>query len=119
MACSVRCKYSTSMFSIHGPASTSTATAATIFGTKDSVASLICVAAWNTLTSRPTASTVNSTGADTSSSRYRPCWPRVKTWVASMLALLGEGGGERAEQEVPAVGQHEQHQLEGQGDQHR
>ena len=43
--CSVRCRYSTSVLIIHGPAKASTATAATTLGTKDSVASLICVAA--------------------------------------------------------------------------
>ena len=38
------------MLIIHGPAKASTSTAATTFGTKDSVASLICVAAWKMLT---------------------------------------------------------------------
>ena len=64
---------------IQGPAMASTSTAATILGTKDSVDSLICVAAWNTDTSTPTASTVSRMGAATISSTYRPCWPIVKT----------------------------------------
>ena len=46
----VRCRYSTNVVSIHGPAMVSTPTAARIFGTNDSVGSLICVAAWKTLT---------------------------------------------------------------------
>ena len=56
------------MLIIHGPAKASTATAATTLGTKDSVASLICVAAWKMLTTSPTTSTVSSTGAATISS---------------------------------------------------
>ena len=39
IACRVRCRYSTRVVSIHGPATASTATAAMIFGTNDSVAS--------------------------------------------------------------------------------
>ena len=56
---------STSVLSIHGPASVSTATAAIILGTKDSVASLSCVAAWKMLTTRPTPkSTAPATAVD-------------------------------------------------------
>jgi len=40
--------------------------AATTLGTKDSVASLICVAAWITLMTTPTSSTTMRMGADTS-----------------------------------------------------
>src|ERR1035438_3362802 len=109
---------STSEVSIHGPATARTATAAMILGTNDSVASWICVAAWKMLTTRPTASTVSSSGAETISSIQRLCWPRVKTCCGS-IASGHEAGSERAEEQVPAVGEHEQHQLEGQRDEHR
>src|ERR1035438_936885 len=109
---------STSEVSIHGPATARTATAAMILGTNDSVASWICVAAWKMLTTRPTASTVSSSGAETISSIQRLCWPRVKTCCGS-IASAHEARGERAEEQVPAVGEHEQHQLEGQRDEHR
>src|SRR5437868_1999622 len=116
----VRCRYSTSVVSIHGPATASTTTAATIFGTKLKVASWICVAAWKMLTTRPTARMVSSSGAATISSRYSDCCPKVKTAWESMQGVLGrEACGQRAEQQVPAVGQHEQHQLELQGHEHR
>ena len=48
----MRCRNSTSEVSIHGPAIASTATAAITFGTNDSVASWICVAAWKMLTTQ-------------------------------------------------------------------
>ena len=77
-------------------------------------------------------STVSRIGRPSAAS-VRPSWPKVKTcWEfigEPQLALeplraagrgsCGEGRGERAEQQVPAVGQHEQHQLEGQGHEHR
>src|SRR5512137_2850135 len=99
----------------------STATAPMIFGTKLSVASLIWVAAWKMLTTRPITSTVIRIGADTMSSRIMPCWPVAKTCWASMAdrASGGEARSERAEQQVPAVGEYEQHQLERQRHQHR
>ena len=42
--------FRSSVFNIQGPATASTATAATTLGTNDSVASWICVAAWKMLT---------------------------------------------------------------------
>src|SRR6185436_14033841 len=119
MLCSVRWMYSTRVVSIHGPAMASTTTAATTLGTNDSVASLICVAACSTLTTRPTTSTVISSGAATISISIRPCWPSVKTcWesIGQCGELRDERCGQRAQQQVPPVGQHEQHQLERQRD---
>jgi len=78
---------STSVVNIQGPAMVSTATAAMTLGTKLKVASLICVAAWKMLTTRPTTSTTSSTGALTSSNIIRPFWPVVRTCWASIVRL--------------------------------
>ena len=54
--------YERSWSSIHGPPMTSTATVARIFGMKVSVCSWICVTAWKTEMTRPTASAMPSSG---------------------------------------------------------
>ena len=51
------------MVSIHGPASTMVRKMAISFGTKESVISLICVAAWKTLTVRPVTRAARKSGA--------------------------------------------------------
>jgi len=57
------CVNSIRIFNIHGPVNISVAAIASSLGMKDSVISLIWVAAWNTPTSNPTASEVRSKGA--------------------------------------------------------
>ena len=71
--------YSTSVRSIHGPVSASTAAMASSFGMNDSVISLICVAAWKMPTMRPTASAVSSSGAASMSVISSACRPTVTT----------------------------------------
>src|SRR5262249_48825616 len=96
---------------------------AAIFGMNVSVISLICVIAWKTLTTRPATSPKSSTGpASTSviSSAPRP----MPTTVSIPIVPPGpsrsvEALQERAHEHVPAVHQHEQHELERQRDQHR
>jgi hypothetical protein len=46
----------------HGPSSTSTPHMASSFGMNDSVISLICVAAWKMLMTRPTNSVTSRSG---------------------------------------------------------
>ena len=77
---------STSRLSIHGPASTAAAKIASSLGMNDSVISLIWVAAWNTLTSRPVASAASSSGADSSTVTSRACCTRLMT-ISGVMAL--------------------------------
>src|SRR4051794_25588996 len=103
--------------SIHGPAMTSVANTASSLGMNDSVASLICVAAWKMLTIRPMMSATSSSGAPSSSEISMARWPMVMTDSGVISAYLKvEALRQRADQQLPAVGQHEQHQLEGQCD---
>src|SRR5262245_9962342 len=83
---------------------------------KESVISLICVAAWNTLTSRPTARPDSKTGAETRIITSRARWPSVITVSGDMAASRDEALRKRTNQEVPAVGKDEKHQLERQRD---
>src|SRR4029077_19116277 len=86
---------------------------------KESVISLICVAAWNMPISRPAASADSSIGAASSAVTTSACWP-TEMMVSGVIARsLVEARRERADQERPAVHEHEQHDLERQRDQHR
>src|SRR5687767_5320832 len=87
------------------------------FGMNESVISLICVAAWKIETRRPTASAVSSRGAETTTVTNSACWTSVRTAWEPMT--LSETRYQRAHEQRPAVDEHEQHQLEGQRDQHR
>src|SRR4051794_35196463 len=107
------------MASIHGPASTSAANMASSLGMNESVISLICVAAWNTLTTSPTTSAVSSSGADTSAVTHSACCAIVRTVCGVMGCGSAEARDQRSDEQVPPVHQHEQHELERQGDQHR
>src|SRR6185369_1166615 len=103
--------------SIHGPPMTNVAKTATSFGMKDSVASLICVAAWKMLITSPNTRATSSSGAAINRVILIACVPSVMTVSGVMRASLKvEALGERADQELPAIGQHKQHQLERQGD---
>src|SRR5207245_10463390 len=85
------------------------------FGSNDSVCSWICVAAWKTLTIKPTTSATSSSGAPSSSDTWI-AWLPIVMMVSGVTSLsLGiEALRQRADQKLPAVGQHEQHQLERQ-----
>src|ERR1043166_5891621 len=114
------------MVSIHGPAMIRAMNIATSLGMKDRVISLIWVAAWKMLTSRPTPSATSSIGAAIMRVICRACWPRVITLSGVMFAIgpksksqrrrpsVEEALRQRADQQIPAVDQHEQHDLERQ-----
>src|SRR6478752_3947699 len=104
-------------FSIHGPAMASVAAMAISLGMKDSVISLICVAAWKMPTSSPTTSATSSMGAASSRVISSACVPMVMT-DSGVMGLLEVAGCERAHHQRPSVHQHEQHDLEGQRNQH-
>src|SRR5476649_2463596 len=105
--------------SIHGPATTSATKMPTSLGMKDSVASLIWVAAWKMLTTRPMISATSSIGAAIISVISIACRPNVITLSGVIAHPLVETLGKRAQQQLPAVDQHEQHQLERQRDHRR
>src|SRR3954469_3590033 len=108
--------YSTSVRSIHGPVSASTAAMASSLGMNDRVISLICVAAWKMPTIRPTASAVSSSGA-ASISVISSAWRPTVTTVSGVMGYLSEKTlsekalRERAHDQRPAVDEHEQHDL--------
>src|SRR6186713_2085571 len=116
--------YSTSVRSIQGPVSASTAAMASSFGMNDNVISLICVAAWKMPTMRPTPSAVSSSGA-ASMSVISSAWRPTVTTVSGDMNYLPEEVlseetlCERAHDQRPAIDEHEQHDLERQRDQHR
>src|SRR5690242_18750459 len=98
--------------SIHGPATTSATKMPTSFGMNDRVASLIWVAAWKMLTTRPMIKATSSIGAATIKVTSIALRPIVMTVSGVIAAPLVEALRQRAEQQLPAVHQHEQHQLE-------
>src|SRR5690242_12775832 len=103
--------------SIHGPAMTTAANTATSLGMNESVASLICVAAWKMLTTRPAQSAVRRSGAEMismSSSASRT----IAMTAVEFMRSDSEALRERAEQEIPSVDEHEEHDLERQRDHH-
>src|ERR1035437_4352184 len=109
------------MPSIHGPNSTSTTNIASSLGMNDSVISLIWVAAWNTLTTSPVISAAKSGGPDSSKVTSSALCASVSTLsgVISCASPKIAGSGvetldQRPDQQVPAVGEHEQHDLEWQ-----
>src|SRR5919199_303299 len=97
---------------------TSTAAVARIFGMKVSVCSWICVTAWKTLTTRPTARPTSSSGRPTFSASCIAAVPRLmmRSWS---IALPAEAPDERRRDQVPAVDEDEQQDLERQGDEDR
>src|SRR5689334_733712 len=111
--------------SIHGPAMTTAANTATSLGMNESVASLICVAAWNMLTTRPAQSAVRRSGAEmisvsSSASRTIAITAVEFIWRSAVRRESNaEALRERSEQKVPAVHEDEEHDLEGQRDHDR
>src|SRR5262245_35293666 len=90
------------------------------FGTKESVISLICVAACSMPMMKPVASAASRSGAASFTITISACWPRVITTSGVMSPSSGlEARGEHADEERPPVDQHEQHDLERQRDEHR
>ena len=70
--------------SIHGPATTSTATAATIFGMKESVDSLIWVAAWKMLDDEADAEHGEQDRRRDHEQDVEACWPKREDGWESM-----------------------------------
>src|SRR5580658_2082570 len=106
--------------SIHGPTSTSVVAIPSSFGINDSVISLICVAAWKMPTMMPIVSPTSSIGAASIiviSSARCPMVMTVSGLIDDSLAVKARG--QRAHDQRPAVHQHEQHDLEWQGYEHR
>src|SRR5581483_8919187 len=107
-----------SFCSIHGPKSASASTADAIFGMKTSVISLIWVSAWNTATTSPATRPKSSTGParrSVISSAFRPSWRTNSGLMCASVEALDE----RAHEQVPAVDEHEDHELEREGDEDR
>src|SRR5450830_2138782 len=102
--------------SIHGPATTRATKMPTSLGMKDRVASLICVAAWKILTIKPMMRATSSMGAATISVISIAWRPRVMTLSGVIEFPLVKTLRQGAQQQLPAIDQHEQHQLERQRD---
>src|SRR5690606_803312 len=103
---------------IHGKSSAKSTSTVAIFGTKVSVWSLICVAVCSTEMARPTPSAPSSTGAITHRLVRIVSWRRAVA-SSTVIARSPDAAHERADDQVPAVDQHEEHELEGQRDDHR
>src|SRR3972149_5494590 len=98
---------------IQGASARRTRNTAIIFGTKESVISCICVTALMMLTTRPTTMPTISTGAETMRITSIVSLPMLVTNSGVTSILLTEALYERADQQVPAVDQHEEHELKG------
>src|SRR3954471_13441188 len=95
----------------------STPAMARIFGMKASVCSWICVTAWKTETARPMTSPTPSSGSATRSASWSAPLTSVMTTSWSIASV--EGLDERLGDEVPAVDEDEQQDLERQADEDR
>src|SRR5580658_9812749 len=89
------------------------------FGMKDSVISLICVAAWKIPTSSPTQSATSSSGAASMGVICSACWPMPMTVsgvivTALFRASVIETRGQRTHDKGPAIDQNKQHDFERQ-----
>src|SRR5690606_18383343 len=113
--------YSISSRTSQGPAQISVSSMTSRRGRKLSVCSLICVAAWNIATTRPTSRLGTTSTPTMVAVSHRP--PRNRSTatsgvIARLLVLLplkgAEAAGKRADDQPPAVDQHEQHDLERQ-----
>src|SRR5690606_32797856 len=89
---------------------------AMIFGMNESVISLICVAACRILMIRPVTRATSSSGAATA----------IAIFIASVPIIMTDSGviarsstvetlRQRTDQQLPAVDQHKEHDLKGQG----
>src|SRR3954447_18719109 len=93
-----------------------TTTVARIFGMKESVCSWICVTAWKTLTIRPTERPTSSSGSATLRASSIADTARLMT---TSVSISVEAPDERGQDEVPAVHQDEQEDLERERDEDR
>src|SRR5579875_2865784 len=109
---------------IHGPRITISTASPTLFGMKESDCTWICVTAWKRLTARPITRPTSRIGPATSKASVIACVARFTT-VSWFIALLLRGlasveaRDQRARDQVPAVDQDEQQDLEGHGDECR
>src|SRR5690606_7752671 len=90
-------------------------------GRKLRVCSLICVAAWNTATIKPTTRLGNTITATITVVNQTACRNRSTAISGVIARLLGDGetGGQGTDDQRPAIHQHKQHDLERQGDDQR
>src|SRR3569832_2258982 len=106
--------------SITGPAMAKVASTAMTLGMNERLASLIWVAAWKTLTIRPTTRVTSRTGDATRMVISSAVRPRVITLSGVMACLVGigliEALRQRAQHQIPAVHQHKLVVLDGQRD---
>src|SRR3954469_15150596 len=93
-----------------------TTTVARILGMKESVCSWICVTAWKTLTIRPTERPTSSSGSATLRASSIADTARLMT---TSVSISVEAPDERGQDEVPAVHQDEQEDLERERDEDR
>src|SRR6188768_83250 len=107
--------------SIHGPAITSVMPVTTAFGTKVSVISWICVAAWRIETTRPTIRLAARNGSASWKPSHMACMARLIAMSpfkvlpparGEALAQLGvEGVDEALDGQGPAVDEDEEQDL--------
>src|SRR3990170_8353514 len=97
---------------IHGASARSTRNTAIILGTNESVISWIWVTACMMLMTRPTTIPTISTGAETMRITSMVSLPMLVT-NSGVIIPLTEALYERADEQVPAVDQHEEHELKG------
>src|ERR1700723_3747994 len=85
------------------------------FGMKERVLSLICVAAWNRLTTRPTISAVSNNGEASSRPTYM-AWCAIDMTDSGVIfgCLLSKALRQRPDQQLPPIHENEPHQLERQ-----
>src|SRR5579875_1386156 len=109
---------------IHGPRITISTASPTLFGMKESDCSWIWVTAWKRLTARPITRPTSRIGPATSNASVIACVARLTTmsWFIALLPRRRasvEARDQRARDQVPAVDQDEQQDLEGHGDECR
>src|SRR5690606_1196165 len=103
------------------PSANSATVSPAALATKAMVGSFNWVAAWITPTTTPITSTVSSSGPATQRVATRPPRSSVRASSGVIAALRSdrvEAGGQGADDQHPAIDQHEQQDLEGRRDQH-
>src|SRR5262245_55937379 len=103
--------------SIQGRQSINTTITARILGTSTNVCSWICVTAWKMLTRTPTTRPASNGGAARSRAVCKERADRSirNSGVIQAYSPLLETACEGADNQMPAIYQHKQHQFEGQG----
>src|SRR6218665_2074070 len=82
-------------------------------GANESVCSWICVVAWNTEMRKPTSRLISTGGAETMSTRKRACCRMELSWCMRVSQVADD---QALGDEVPAIDEDEEQQLEGHGD---